>query len=173
MNAKTLAELALKLWGVVAILSAVLAIPPALWMVWTVPAGDPQAAVLRASQISYVLNVPVHLVGGIVVLIWADRITAIFEADETPLQIGMNGPDVRVLAFAIVGLFVFVSGVQNAAGAGYVLWTKPEPVDTVSYLWARQGEDLIEAAVQIAAGAFLIHPRETILQGWSRLRAER
>jgi hypothetical protein len=33
MNAKTLAELALKLWGVVAILSAVLAIPPALWMV--------------------------------------------------------------------------------------------------------------------------------------------
>jgi hypothetical protein len=173
MNAKTLAELALKIWGVVSILRALLTMPAALWMGWTVPAGDPQAALLRASQIGYVLNILVQLVGSIAVLIWADRIAAIFEADETPLHIGMSGPDVRFLAFAIVGLFVFISGVQNAAGAGYVLWTTPEQVDTVSYMWARQGEDLIEAAVQIAAGAFLILGRETLFKSWSRLRAER
>jgi hypothetical protein len=70
-------------------------------------------------------------------------------------------------------VFVFVDGIQNAAGAGYVLWAKPVPVDTVSYMWARQGEDLIEAAVQIAAGASLILGRETLLRLWSRLRAER
>jgi hypothetical protein len=173
MNAKTLAELALKVWGVVSILGALLAIPAALWMGWSVSGEDPQAALVRASQIGYVLNVIVQVLGGIIVLVWADRIVALFEADETPLHIGMSGPDVQVLAFAIVGVFVFVNGVQGAAGAAYVMWTKPEQVDTLSYMWARQGEDMIQGVVQIAAGAFLIFGRETLVRGWSRLRGER
>jgi hypothetical protein len=173
MTAKTFAEVALKVWGIVTILGALLAMPAALWMVWSAPEGDPQAALLRASQIGYVLNVVVQLVGGIVVLVWADRIAALFEADETPLQIGMSGSKVAVLAFAIVGVFVLVDGVQNLAGAGYVLWTRSVQVDTVSYMWARQGEEMIEAAVQIIAGAFLILGREALLRGWSRLRGER
>lgn len=173
MNAKTLAELALKIWGVVSILGALLAIPATLWMDWSVPEADPQAALVRASQIGYVVNLVVQVLGGTIVLVWADRIVALFEADETPLHIGIAGADVHVLAFAIVGVFVFVNGVQNAAGAGYVLWTKPGEVDTLSYMWARQGEDMVQGAVQIAAGAFLILGRDTLVRGWLRLRGER
>ena len=101
MNAKTFAELALKIWGAISILGALLALPPMLWMEWSVAGGDPQAEALRASQISYVLNVIVHFAGGIVVLVWADRIVALFESDETPLHIGMSGREVAVLAFAL------------------------------------------------------------------------
>ena len=170
MNAKTFAELALKIWGVYSILGALLTLPAALWMQWSNPGDDPQAALLRASQIGYVLNAIVHLAAGIIVLVWADRIVSLFESDETPLHVGMSGTEVAVLAFAIVGVFFLVNGVQNAVGAGYVLWSKPDQVDTVPYMWARQGEDLIEAVVQMASGAFLVLRREALMKGWSGLR---
>ncbi len=53
------------------------------------------------------------------------------------LQIDVSSTQLQVLAFAIVGVFVLVGGLQNAVAAGYVLWTKPEQVDTMSYMWER------------------------------------
>jgi hypothetical protein len=44
MNAKTLAELVLKVWGVLLILGTLVSLPAALWMVWTVPLGDRDGA---------------------------------------------------------------------------------------------------------------------------------
>jgi hypothetical protein len=103
MSAKTLAELALKLWG--------------------------QASFMRASQAGYVLSVIGPALAGIVVMVWADAIVALFESDSTPLQIDVSSTQLQVLAFAIVGVFILVDGLQNAAAAGYVLFTKPEPSD--------------------------------------------
>ena len=57
MNAKTLAELALKLWGVLLVLGTLLSLPAALWTVWMVPGGDEQAALMRASQIKGVVQI--------------------------------------------------------------------------------------------------------------------
>jgi hypothetical protein len=146
MNAKTLAELALKVWGALLVLGAVLSLPSALWMVWTVPPGDAQAAFMRASQVGYMLNLVVQAVTGIVVLVWADRIVGLFESDVTPLDIDISNAQLQVLAFAVVGIFVLIDGLQNAAAAGYVLLTKPDQADTWSYMWARQGEGLTKVS---------------------------
>jgi hypothetical protein len=172
MSAKTLAELALKIWGVVLLLGALFSLPAALWMTWIVPTGEPQAGFIRASQIGYLLSVVVQALAGIVVLVWADRIVALFESNDTPLQIDMSSAQLQVLAFAILGVFILIDGLQNAAAAGYALFTRPEQVDTVSYMWARQGESMIKGAVKIAAGAFLVFGREAVARGWSRLRGE-
>jgi hypothetical protein len=43
MNAKTLAELALKVWGVTLIIGALRSLPGALWMFAAVPQTDSQA----------------------------------------------------------------------------------------------------------------------------------
>ena len=172
MNAKTLAELALKLWGVLLALGSLLSLPAALWMTWTVPSGDEQAAFMHATQVGYTLNVVLQGLGGVAVLVWADRIVALFEADDTPLNIDVSHAHVQILAFAIVGVFVLIDGLQNAVAAGYVLWTKPDLADTSSYMWARQGEDMIKAVVQIAAGALLVFGREAVARGWSRLRGQ-
>ncbi len=172
MSAKTLAELALKVWGVVLLLSSLFSLPAALWTVWIVPAGDPQAAFIRASQIGYILSVTVQALAGVVVLVWADKIVALFESDVTPLQIEVSSAQLQVLALAIVGVLVLVDGLKNAAAAAYVLLTKPEQDDTVSYMWARQGEAMIKAVVQIAAGALMVLGREAVVRYWLRLRGE-
>ena len=127
---------------------------------------------MRASQIAYLINVIVQALGGVAILVWADRIVSWFESGETPLQIDVSGAHLQILALAIVGVVVLVDGLQNAAGAGYTLLTKPDQFDTSSYMWASQGENLIKAAVQIAAGAWLVFGRESLVRGWLRLRAQ-
>ena len=170
MNGRNLAELALKVWGVILILGAILLAPAALWMVWKIPTGDPEGAAMYAGQVAYVINLVVQALGGFVILVWADRIASSFESDGTPLQIDVSAAHLQVLAFAILGVIIVVDGLQNAAGAGYALLTKPDQADTASYMWALQGDGMIKAAVQIAAGAFLVFGRESLVRGWLRLR---
>ncbi len=172
MNAKTLAELALKVWGALLILGTLFSLPATVWMVWTVPTGDPQAAFIRASSIGYVLNVVLQGLSGVVVLVWADKIVALFESDVTPLAIDASHAQLQVLAFAIVGIFVMIDGLQNAAATGFVLVTMPDETDTWSYMWQRQGEGMIKGVVQIGAGAALVFGREALARGWSRLRGQ-
>jgi hypothetical protein len=174
MSAKTLAELALKVWGVTLIIGALTSLPAALWMFDAVPAGDPQAALMRGSQIGFVLNIIVQALAGFAVLVWADSIVALFESDTTPIQIDATKAELQVLCFALVGVFVLVGGLQSAVGAAYVLLFKPtsDQADTWSYRWGQQGEDLIKAVVEIAAGAILVFGREALVRGWSRLRGQ-
>ena len=174
MNARTLAELALKLWGVTLLLGALLSLPATLWMFGTTQDDDPQSALVRATQAGYILNVVLQAVAGFAVLVWADSIVALFESGSTPLQVGASAGELQVLGFALVGAFFLVNGLGEAAAAGYVLLTKPEfdPTDTWSYMWARQGEGMVKAVVQIAAGALLVFGREALVHGWSRFRGQ-
>ena len=98
MSGRSLAELALKVWGVVLILGALLSVPAALWMVWTIPKGDADAAPIQRSQFAYLINLMVQALGGVVILVWADRIVSLFESDETPLQIDVSGAHLQNLA---------------------------------------------------------------------------
>lgn len=102
-----------------------------------------------------------------------DRIAALSETAETPLRIGIDAREAQALTFAVVGVFVLVDGLQDAAAAASVFWSKPDAAPAVSYMWERQGEGIIEALVQIAAGAVLILGRDPFVQGWMRLRTGR
>jgi hypothetical protein len=110
MSAKTLAELALKIWGVTLILGALASLPATLWMFGGISSGDPQAAFVRSSQLGYVLSVIIQILSGFAVLVWADRITALFESDTTALQIDSSGAELQILGLALVGVFVLVDG---------------------------------------------------------------
>ncbi|MCX6539589.1 MAG: hypothetical protein NT151_11760 [Acidobacteria bacterium] len=172
MNAKRLAELALKVWGVTHVVGALVSLPAALWIFGAVSAGDPQAAFVHASRIGYVVGLTVQVLAGLAVMVWADSIVALFESDTTPLQVDASSAELQVLGFALAGVFVLVAGLQNAAGTAYVLLSKPkfDETGTWSYVWSRQGEAMVKAAVQIVAGALLVFGREALVRGWSRLR---
>jgi hypothetical protein len=174
MNAKSLAELVLKVWGVILFLGALTSLPATLWMFGAAPTSDPQNALMRASQMYYVLNVAVQALAGFAVLVWADKIVALFESDTTPLQIQATGAELQVLGFALVGVFVLIGGLQNAAGAAYALFSMPkfDQADRWSYMWERQGEAMVKAVVEVVAGALLVFGREALVRGWSRLRGE-
>ena len=121
------------------------------------------------------LNLLVQALVGAAVIVWAGRITdALVAAPDDAVHVEANTHELQALGFALVGVFVLVQGLQNTAGAAYVLFSRP-PFDrtgALSYLWARQNQAIVEALVQIVAGALLVFGRTTLARGWSRLRGQ-
>jgi hypothetical protein len=132
-----------------------------------------QAVIVRTTQIGYVLSGVLQALAGMAVMVWANTIVEWFEADTNPLNINLSRTEFQVLGFALVGVVVLVDGLRDASAAAYVLLNKPEfdEYGTLSYVWAREGEVMIKAVVQVVAGALLMFGRETLADGWSRLRA--
>jgi hypothetical protein len=172
MNAKTLAELALKIWGVILLVSALASLPVTLLMAAERAGSDPQANLVRMTQIASILSVVIQGAVGMAVLVWADRITGLIESDTAPIQIDASLDELQMLAFALAGVFILVSGLQNVASAAYVLLSRPkfDETNTLTYLWARQNEAIVKALVQVVAGALLVFGRKSIAHGWSALR---
>jgi len=172
MNARTLAELALKIWGVTLVVRALASLPVTLLMAVGGAGSDPQANFMRITQIASVLGVVIQGAVGTAVLVWADRITDLIESDTAPIQIDADIDELQVLGFALVGVFILVGGLQNVASAAYVLLSRPKVDETNAwaYLWTRQSEAIVRAVVQVIAGALLVFGRRTIAHGWSALR---
>ena len=174
MNAKTLAELLLKIWGITLLISALASLPVTLLMITASSGNNSEAAFLRASQNGSILHFVIQALVDSAIIVWADNITDLIESDTTPLQIDTSTAELQVLGFALVGIFVLVDGLGNVAATVYVWFSRPsfDQTDPVSYIWTRQNEAIVRALVQVVAGALLIFGRETIVHGWSRLRSQ-
>jgi len=174
MTAKSLAELALKVWGVMMIVGALTALPVNLAMMGAVDGGaDAQAALFRTSQIvsSAALGFRAFVALGLIV--WSDRVVDWIVADGPSLRIAMRAPEARALAFAVVGLVVLLDGLENAAVVAYTLYSKPAiESETLSYLWNRQRDSLVRAVVQLVAGFLLLGGRDYVVGLFSRMRSE-
>jgi hypothetical protein len=174
MNARTLAELALKIWGITLLVSALASLPVTLLMAAAGAGSDPQANLIRTTQIASILGVVIQAAVGTAVIVWADRITDLIESDTAPIQIDTNIAELQVLGFALVGVFILVGGLQNVASAAYVLLSKPkfDETNAWTYMWTRQNEAIVKALVQVIAGGLLVFGRKTIAHGWSVLRGQ-
>jgi hypothetical protein len=174
MNARTLAELALKIWGIILVVSALASLPVTLLMAASGAGNDPQAGLMRMTQIASILGLVIQAAVGTAVLVWADRITDLIKSDTAPIQIDTSIDELQALGFALAGVFILVSGLQNVASAAYVLLSRPKFDETnpLTYMWTRQDEAIVRAVVQVVAGALLIFGRETIARGWSALRGQ-
>jgi len=174
MNGRLLGSVALKTWGIVLVVSAIAALPATLLMATASPGIDAQAGMIRVTQLGSILNVVVQaLIGGAVVA-FAGRISEAILPDTPPLHLIVTTSELQALAFALVGIVVLIDGLGGVAAAGYVLLSKPafDETDSLSYLWARQGQSIVRAGVQIASGTFLVFGRDTLARGWSRLRGQ-
>jgi hypothetical protein len=180
MKSKALAELALKIWGIIVLANALVLLPTALALATSV-------ALDRASQIGYILNFVVHaLVGGALIL-WSGRLVEWVIPESPPLQIDADATELHVLeradergvrirrdhvvlGFALVGVFLLVEGLANVAGAAYTLSRHSRSDNTWSYFWDRNSEAIVKSVVQLAAGLVLLAGSNAIGRGWLRLR---
>ena len=173
ISAVKLAELALKVWGVILIVGALVSIPNAIATIVTAARSEGADELVGLTTRAMGIATFSQVVAGIVVLVWADKIVALFESDTTELQLGVTSSQLQLLGFALVGVFVLVEGLQDAAVVAYTYYSKPSFVDqNFEYMWSRQAEAMVRAPVQIAAGAFLILGREALVRRWSGARDE-
>src|SRR5580765_2233659 len=107
MNAKVLASVALKVWGITRVVGALASLPVAVLMLTASPATDAQAGLNWVSQMGFTLNLLVQALVGAAVIVWAGRITDAIVADpDATIHVTANAHELQALGFALVGVFV-------------------------------------------------------------------
>jgi hypothetical protein len=173
MTPKSLAELALKVWGVIMLVGTLTALPADLAMLGTIDGADAQAALFRTSQIVAIAALAFRACVAVGLIVWSDRVVDWIVSDGPSLRIAIRAAEARTLAFAIVGLSVLLDGLENAAVVGYTLYSKPSiESQTMSYLWSRQRDSLVRAVVQLVAGFVLLGGRDYVVGAFARMRSE-
>jgi hypothetical protein len=173
MTARSLAELALKVWGVVMVVGALTALPANLALISAASNTGPQEALFRTSEIVSSATLVFHAFVGMALVVWCDRIVSWIVPTGPSLPMAIRVDEARTLAFAVIGLSTFINGVQNAAVVAYTLYSKPSiESQTWSFLWSRQRDSLVKAVVQVVAGFLLLGGREWVGTLWTRLRSE-
>jgi hypothetical protein len=172
MTGRALAAIALRIWGVVFFVGALVSSPQTVFFVRLAPAR-PQDAWLRAQQIGLMLNLGARALIGLALIVLADRIAAVVIPETEPLAIDADVFDLAVLGFAVAGIFILVWGLQDVASIVYTLVAKPgwpPGVSWSSYLWEQQRIAIVRVIVEIAAGIVLIFGRDAIVSSWWQLR---
>ncbi len=173
MTARSLAAIALKVWGAILIVNALASLPSTAIVGALPPPVDAEAAIFRATQIGLMLNFAAQALLGVALIALADRIVRWFIPDQLPLRVDVYASELAVLGFAIVGLFVLIQGAEGIAASAYAVFTKPSwPASdrTYWYVWESQRQAIVKGLVQIAAGLTLMFGRKPLVNVWWRLR---
>lgn len=168
MTAKAFAQVLLRVWGVVLIVSAL------IWMASAVTVAYNG----RAFVIPLVMRLLIELGVGLTLIRNGDRIGAWLvsdiEADGPP----MNGVQAQAIGLAILGAWFLIRGLSDLLGISLVYFNPPTPDEAgfTASLREKQFRAMIIGGVQAAAGAILLLRRvdfaTRISRGWRNVRGQ-
>jgi len=173
MDARGIGAVALRVWGLILLLSAISVIPVVVVEMTASAYPEEQASLIRASQMSSLLSLLANVAIGICLLLWAEGLARLALPQTAPLQVGVDQPQLMSVGLALVGAVTLVNGLGDAAGLGYVLSSKPAwgDISNTEYLWARESEAMVRATVNIVAGGVLLLGRNGLARAWAQFRS--
>jgi hypothetical protein len=173
LDARGVAAVALRIWGLILLLGAAVALPGTIVAARATLAPQEQEAFIRASQIASMLTLGATATLGLCLLLWADSIARVAIPETAHVQVGVDASQLLSVGLALVGIVTFVHGLEDAVWLAYVLSAKPQwaEVGAFSYLWERQSESMVRATVNIVAGAILALGRHGIARAWAEVRS--
>jgi hypothetical protein len=113
---------------------------------------------------------------GLALLVLADRVARWVVPESAPLAIDAGPSDLVAIGFAIAGIFILVSALQDVASILYAAFTKPNWLTAdswSSYVWGQQRIAIVRVVVEAVAGVVLIVGRDGMARAWWRLRGRR
>ncbi len=174
MDGRSVAAVALRIWGVILLLQALATAPGAVLTTRAaaaLPAG--QESFIHASQVAFLFQLAAGVILGLCLLLWADSLARVTIPQTESLRVGADASQLLAMALVIVGLFTLIRGLEGLAGLGYMLSQKPrwDETDKLSYLWDRQSETMVRAVVDVLAGAVLVFGRRGLARSWAQVRS--
>jgi hypothetical protein len=170
MNGTTLAQVLLRVWGVVLIVWALASVGSLFLLL--VPALDSAGAAFRATAAASFVQVLVFLIAGIALVRNGDRIGAWLASD---LDVGASTTpaspiEIEAVAFVILGTYLLVSGIGHIASFAVMLLAKPRWDETSALLFAWKGQPgaIVSGVVYVTAGAILLLRRRNIAAAVSK-----
>jgi hypothetical protein len=169
MTARTLAAIAFRVWGVVLLVGALVSSAAQL-ATFTMTPPVAEATFYRAA---WIVTLAGPGVIGLALLVLADRVARWVVPESAPLAIDAGPSDLVAIGFAIAGIFILVSGLQDVASIVYAALTKPNWLTAESrssYIWGQQQVAIVRVVVEVAAGVVLILGRNGLARAWWWLR---
>jgi hypothetical protein len=169
MNAKTLAQVLLRVWGVVLVVSALAAAGNMLLLLASAVSG--RSGGWRASEAAALLYPVVYLIAGSLLIRRGDQIGSWLTSDiDVDAGTPASALEIQVVAFSIVGLYFLVTGLRDLANAAAAAlanlqWREP---GTLSYIWERQRQLAVAGVVNTVAGIVLLVRRQNIAEALSK-----
>lgn len=171
MNAKTLAQVLLRIWGAVLIIWAV-AGAGSLFLLF-LPSAN---ALLRANGAAAALREIVYFIAGILLFRRGDQIGEWLASDIEPRETPpASALEIEAIAFAILGVYLLVAGIRDIAGAVPAFFAIPGEITASAVVLGRPGQYAIPGLVNLVAGVILLFRRQDIAaalsRAWRRLRS--
>jgi hypothetical protein len=172
MTAKALAQVLVRCWGLVLIISAL------AWVGNLVAMFGAREG--REMFVAGALRAFVELGAGIAFVLNGDGIGAWLVSDiETTGEPGepVDAVQIQIVAFVILGVYFLVTGLAHMASVSYTLLSKPQWNETgqFEYLLQQRKETLVLGVVDVVAGIILLLNRvglaNVILKTWRVIRA--
>jgi hypothetical protein len=164
MNARTLAGVLIRFWGILLIVSSLASVGVVLTLF--VPVGTPNVG-FRANTASFLIHIVVSFVAGIVFLRRGDAIADLIVDDEEPAGPPLTILNANALAMAILGMYFIITGVADAAGFAVAMREQGQAYRQSSFLFSQ----LAPSVVKTIAGILLLLGRHRIASMWSKVRA--
>lgn len=176
MNARAIGELVLRLWGAMLLVGGLSALPTHIMMTVSAPVvADSPGTMTRWTYLPILFSVLLQAAIGASLLRWGSvAARAVVPADLT-VELQADEARLRRLGFALVGVVILISGLEDLAAALYALATRPTfevrgPFDSISYLLGQQRENFVRGVVQMVAGTILLARPEGVARAWRLLR---
>ncbi len=174
MTGRVLAGIALRVWGVVYLVDALIALPHLVtWLMISYPTDASSKAMVYAQNVSMVLNAAATMLVGVCLIALADRIAAATVPETEPLVVRVDSSDLTILAFAVTAVVILVWGLKDLGSLAYAAVAKPSWIGAetwLSYEWREDRDVIVRAIVELAAGTALWMGRNGIANAWRLLR---
>jgi hypothetical protein len=153
MNSRTLVQVVIKVWAALW-LARVMTSLPQFFFLRVARSDDPM---IRLSQSSMAVSMASGLVVASLLLVFSRRMSILIVPSE-PLDIAISAPELLVVGLCILGTYFVVEGVVEAGPAIYTLLAKPKWDETspLGYVWERERQGLVRAAVSLLVGGVLL-----------------
>jgi hypothetical protein len=172
MTAKTAGEVALKVWAVILLVSAMLSVPGAVAQFSTKGTSTTETSHWHVVAVWNSAHLLITVVVAFALFTYAGKISSRFSVDDSQNGAPLDSVSLQNVAFGTLGAYFIVLGIRQCAGLAFELATKPAfEQESLAYLWRNQPRILVEAIVQLVAGLVLLLGRRGLSAVWDRLRS--
>ena len=172
MTERGLAALALKIWGILWIVSAVARFPQIVIVFVTKPFLHDARGLQAYSEWTSVFAIVVTFIIGIVMIKASDRIATLLLAGDGEVTLPFRTVELEQVAFGILGAYLLALALRELADIAFVLMNKPmfDPTDSLRYLFTNGPNNIAAAIAQAVAGTALFLGRRGLARFWQKLR---
>jgi hypothetical protein len=163
MNSRDFAEIAFKILGVFILVTVLIQMPVIV---------SSANSTFEPRLAYWFLGWVIEAAAGLVLILFGGNLARRVIPDRGTLQLSISAVELKLVAFAVVGLVTLISGIKDASVLAVPVLNKPtwDEANVFSYLWQNQAQLVVRATVETVIGVLLLIRRDSIHNIWSILR---